>query len=67
MFFFSVTGACSFPLVWGLMAGLRFRAEKRSAQAPAHPSSQAQGGLFCVLTASVDCVQQFVCLSLREF
>ena len=26
-----------------------FRAEKRSAQASAHPLSQAQGGLFCVL------------------
>ena len=34
-----------------------FRAEKSSAQASAHPLSQAQGGLFCVL----------VCLSLREF
>ena len=44
-----------------------FRAEKRSAQASAHPLSQAQGGLFCVLTACVDCVRQFVCLSLREF
>ena len=30
--------------------GLGFRAEKRSAQASAHPLSQAQGGLFCVLT-----------------
>ena len=27
-----------------------FRAEKRSAQASAHPLSQAQGRLFCVLT-----------------
>ena len=27
-----------------------FRAEKRSAQASAHPLPQAQGGLFCVLT-----------------
>ena len=27
-----------------------FRAEKRSAQASVHPLSQAQGGLFCVLT-----------------
>ena len=27
-----------------------FRAEKRSAQASARPLSQAQGGLFCVLT-----------------
>ena len=45
---------------------LMFRAEKRSAQASAHPLSQAQGGLFCLLTA-VDCVRQFVCLSLREF
>ena len=34
-----------------------FRAEKRSAQASAHPLSQAQGGLFCVLT----CVD-WVCL-----
>ena len=30
--------------------GCAFRAEKRSAQASAHPLSQAQGGLFCVLT-----------------
>ena len=30
--------------------GLPFRAEKRPAQASAHPLSQAQGGLFCVLT-----------------
>ena len=29
---------------------LDFRAEKRSAQVSAHPLSQAQGGLFCVLT-----------------
>ena len=29
----------------------QFRAEKRSAQASVHPLSQAQGGLFCVLTA----------------
>ena len=35
-----------------------FRAEKRSAQASAHPLSQAQGGLFCVLTV-FDCL--FVC------
>ena len=41
-----------------------FRAEKRSAQASAHPLSQAQGGLFCVLTV-FDSL--FVCLSLREF
>ena len=27
-----------------------FKAEKLSAQASAHPLSQAQGGLFCVLT-----------------
>ena len=33
-----------------------FRAEKRSAQASAHPLPQAQGGLFCVLTDRVDCV-----------
>ena len=37
----------------------RFRAEKRSAQASAHPLSRAQGGLFY---AVFDCV----CLSLRE-
>ena len=49
------------------LLGHGFRAEKRSAQASAHPLSQAQGGLFCVLTACVDCVRQFVCLSLREF
>ena len=30
-----------------------FRAEKRSAQASAHPLSQAQGGLFCALTVFV--------------
>ena len=42
--------------------GTRFRAEKRSAQASTHLLSQAQGGLFCVLT-EFDCV----CLSLREF
>ena len=35
-----------------------FRAEKRSAQASAHPLSQAQGGLFCVFT-------MFVCLLLE--
>ena len=34
---------------------LRFRAEKRSAQASAHPLSQAQGGLFCVLTGVDSC------------
>ena len=33
----------------------RFRAEKRSAQASAHPLSQAQGGLFRVLTVFVFC------------
>ena len=43
-------------------ASVIFRAEKRSAQASAHLLSQAQGGLFCVLTV-FDCV----CLSLREF
>ena len=32
-----------------------FRAEKRSAQASAHLLSQAQGGLFCVLTVFVCC------------
>ena len=30
-----------------------FRAEKRSAQAFTHPLSQAQSGLFCVLTVFV--------------
>ena len=30
-----------------------FRAEKRPAQASAHPLSQALGGLFCVLTVFV--------------
>ena len=35
-----------------------FRAEKRSAQASEHPLSQAQGGLFCVLTT--------VCLFVTE-
>ena len=42
-----------------------FRAEKRSAQASAHPLSQAQGGLFCVMTVFD---RLFVChWSLREF
>ena len=40
-----------------------FRAEKRSAQASAHPLPQAQGGLFCVLTRGVDCS---VCLLVTE-
>ena len=31
----------------------KFRAEKRCAQASAHPLSQAHGGLFCVLTGFV--------------
>ena len=30
---------------------LVLRAEKRSAQASTHPLLQAQGGLFCLLTA----------------
>ena len=51
-----VARLASYPCV-----GELFRAEKRSAQASAHPLSQAQGGLFC------DCVRVFVCLSLREF
>ena len=38
---------CFWDRYWG-RAG--FRAEKRSAQASAHPLPQAQGGLFCVLT-----------------
>ena len=33
-----------------------FRAEKRSAQASAHPLSQAQGGLFSVLTMCSLCL-----------
>ena len=41
-------------------ASAGFRAEKRSAQASAHPLpqallTQAQGGLFCVLTVFVCC------------
>ena len=39
---------------------LVFRAEKRSAQASEHPLSQAQGGLFGLLTA-------FFGVVLREF
>ena len=35
----------------------QFRAEKRSAQASAHPLPQAQDGLFCVLTV----LTVFVC------
>ena len=46
---------------WDIRRRDVFRAEKRSAQASALPLSQAQGGLFCVLTV------QFVCLWLREF
>ena len=39
-----------------------FRAEKRSAQASAHPLSQAQGGLFCVLTSVLTVFDSlFVC------
>ena len=41
---------------------VRFRAEKRSAQASAHPLSQAQGGLFCDRV----CVRVFVCLTRCE-
>ena len=36
-----------------------FRAEKRSAEASAHPLSQAQGGLFLCVSC-VDCVCLFV-------
>ena len=36
---------------------LVFRAEKCSAQASAHPLSQAQGGIFCLLTG----LTAFVC------
>ena len=50
------------PLASGLetsvhndVARATFRAEKRSAQASAHPLSQAQGGLFSVLTVFVCC------------
>ena len=46
-----------------LTSMLVFRAEKRSAHASAHPLSQTQGGLFCLLTASVDCV--CLCRSVR--
>ena len=39
---------------WGDVGlDLGFRAEKRSAQASAHPLSQAQGGLFCALTVAL--------------
>ena len=42
-----------------------FRAEKRSAQASAHLLSQAQGGLFCVLTVLAglknDCACVLIC------
>ena len=38
-----------------------FRAEKRSAQSSAHPLSQAQGGLFCVLTVLTVFDSLFVC------
>ena len=48
---------------WLLNRGSTFRAEKRSAQASAHLLSQAQGGLFCVLTACVDCVRLCVFVS----
>ena len=52
---------CPFYLFFSFLPPpLAFRAEKRSAQASAHPLSQAQGGLFS------DCVRLFVCLSLTE-
>ena len=35
---------------------MHFRAEKRSAQASAHPLSQAQGGNFLCVVLCVDCV-----------
>ena len=41
-----------------------FRAEKRSAQASAHPLSQAQGGLFCVLTTGLNNVLRMSVTSL---
>ena len=44
---------CFWDSDWGRTG---FRAEKRSAQASAHPLPQAQGGLFCVLTDRVHCV-----------
>ena len=37
------------------MAPCMFRAEKRSAQASAHPLSQAQGGNFLCVDCAVDC------------
>ena len=40
---------------------LLFMAEKRSAQVSAHPLSQAQGGLFCVLTMLTVFDSLFVC------
>ena len=42
-----------------------FRVEKRSAQASAHPLSQAQGGLFCVFTV-VSLFDMFACFSSLE-
>ena len=48
-------GLPKLSLILPTMLHLPFRAEKRSAQASAHPLSQAQGGLFCVLTGFVCC------------
>ena len=46
-----------------------FRAEKRSAQASAHPLSQAQGGLFCrcLLVAGVKCTRCERLLPVKHF
>ena len=56
-----------------LGTNLPFRAEKPSAQASAHPLSQAQGGLFGVLTVAAGlkndcaCVRRSDCFSFRSF
>ena len=53
---FHINGfALSLVLKQRLRVTRKFRAKKRSAQASAHPLSQAQGGLFCVLTVFVCC------------
>ena len=48
---------------------LVFRAEKRSAQASAHPLSQAQGGLFslCLFVAGVKCTRCERLLPVKHF
>ena len=44
---------------------LVFRAGKRSAQASAHPLSQAQGGFFCLLNEFLAFVTLRLCRSVR--